>query len=209
MAGENIQTVVQSGESLSLYANMYNVKIDDIKAANNIKGEKINIGSKIVIPIGKKQEAEDVETDYTKLNYYGEKLYSWDKELQEKRDALYNPDLTIEERENLEAEFIRLQNENRKRKAAADVSFSDDKKHVTIDVKSSMEAQELRELFNIETGALRDFIQANHRNVYKTGKGFIYNEAMIYSGDKITIPTDEFNDLGFLKENAHRIGLYD
>ena len=46
----NLIHKVRSGESLSLLAQRYNVKISTIKAANNLSGDTVQIGQELTIP---------------------------------------------------------------------------------------------------------------------------------------------------------------
>ena len=199
MPGENITTIVQSGESLSLYANMYNVKIDDIKAANKMKGNQINEGSKIVIPIGKKQEVEEPEQKDT---YFTRKVNYWQNQLEEKRLALYNPDLTPEEREKLEAEFINLQNEQRRRASVADVTFSEDEKSFTMTLKEGIHAGDLRELYNLQSGALKAVLDFS--GPFRSGKGFVPDEHYISAGTTFTMDIECYNNQNNFRDILNR-----
>ena len=202
MAGENIRTTVQQGETLSLYANMYNVKIADIKAANGMKGNTLKEGAKIEIPIGKKQETEE---PIKKDNYFDRKVNYWQNELEEKRLALYDPDLTPEERETLEAEFIKLQNAQRKRKEVADVTFSEDQKSFTMTLKQGINAGDLRDLYNLQPGALKAVLDFS--GPYIAGEGFVPDLEYLEAGRTFTMDIECYNNQNNFKDIINRFDL--
>ena len=52
--GKSVTYVVRSGDSLSLIAHRFGVKIADVRSANSIKGDRINVGQKLKIVNPKK-----------------------------------------------------------------------------------------------------------------------------------------------------------
>ncbi len=200
----NVTSIVQSGETLSLYATMYGVSAEDIKEASGIKGNSLKAGQTITIPIGQKAETKKENKE---LTYQENKLQYWDKQIEEKRNALYNPDLSSEEREKLEEEYINLKNTNNYRKSLADVELSDDGKNVNITFKKNEAAWKVRSLFNLEKGTLKPYLELCNRIPYIQGEGRVPDEASLYEGDSITIPIRAFNNQGFWVETAHFFGL--
>jgi len=74
--GDNIRTIVQNGETISLYSAMYGCTDDDIRKANNIKGDKLKEGQSLNIPIGKQWQlpASDDNVLDKKLSYFNDKV---------------------------------------------------------------------------------------------------------------------------------------
>lgn len=200
----NVTSIVQSGETLSLYATMYGVSTEDIKEASGIKGNSLKVGQTITIPIGQKAETKKEDKD---LTYQENKTQYWDNQIEEKRMALYNPDLSSEEREKLEAEYIELKNTNNYRKSLADVKVSDDGEYVTLTFKKNEAAWKVRSLFNLESGSLKTYLRDNNRVPFIQGQGWVPDQASLREGDSVTISIRKFNNQGFFTEAAHFFGL--
>lgn len=50
-AGDHYEYTVQKGATLSIIAVAYKVSVDDIRKANNLKGDTIREGQKLIIPV--------------------------------------------------------------------------------------------------------------------------------------------------------------
>ena len=103
-----ITSIVQSGETLSLYANMYNCSVKDLQEANAENLDKngvLKIGTKINIPIGKRP-ASLAKSD----SQMQQKLDAFDNRLNELHMQLFNEKLNPNEREKLEQKYIELKN---------------------------------------------------------------------------------------------------
>ena len=186
-----IEVKVQKGTTLSEIAAKYGTSVKGICEASNIFDEdKIKAGQTVKVPL--KQE---------ELNYYDRKLKGWDAEVEEKRILLLDQSLSAEEREKLQKEYNDLKSKNEKRKRMADVELTKDKEYVIIHMKGTHTAKQVRETFKITPGALRGFIEKNHR--VHDGNNWQYDEALIYSSDDVKLPVEYFNQQGRFTEFLH------
>lgn len=186
---DNIRTIVQDGETISLYSAMYGCTDEDIKKANNIKGDKLKEGQSLNIPIGKqwKLPASDDNVLDKKLSYFNDKV-------NEIRVQLYNPDLKIGEREVLEAQYIDLMNQKKERDKAASFTKSDNGINLVLEIKKDMTVSEFRELFPECTKNFYSYADKTNQLVFIQGEGFYASpdNVTLYKGDKFMIKSQEY-----------------
>jgi len=195
-----VTTVVQSGETLSLYAKLYGCSEEEIKKLNAGqigKNGAIKQGSTLIIPLGKKPAETNKENRTTmqeKANWFNDKL-------EEAKLKIYNPWLTSAEREKYEQEYINLLNMQKKRNEAATIKQKDNM-HFELTINKDMTIAEFRELFPEVGKNFREYSDKTKQTRYENGKGLIRNpeEIVLHKGAKFTLKTQEYAHQGIGRE---------
>lgn len=182
----DINSKVQTGETLSLYANMYNCSVEDLKKANagNLgKNGELKAGSNIKIPIGKRPE-NLVKSE----NEMQQKLDAFDNRLNDIHMQLFDANLKPEKREELEQQYITLKNLKKERDAAATFSINGDKFKLTL--KKTITVSEFRRLFPECKTNFNGVAKAPYIN----GQGFNYDPdvATLEAGKDYSVRYNEF-----------------
>ncbi len=197
----NVTTIVQSGETLSLYAKLYGCSVEELKKLNAGKIGKdgaIKKGEVLIIPIGKKPAQADKSERTTmqeKANWFNDKL-------EEAKLKIYNPKLSNAEREKFEQEYIKLLNMQKKRNEVASIGISKDKMHFDLKIKKDITLAEFRKLFPEVGKNFSDYADKTKQTRYENGKGFIRNpkEITLHSGAAFSLKTQEYAHQGFFSE---------
>lgn len=191
MSGNNprITTIVQKGETISLYSKMYGCTDEEIRRANGINGDKIKEGQTIKIPIGKKWAYKTSEN-----NVLDKKLSWYDNNLNEVHMRLYNPKLKPKEREKLEAEYIRLVNNRVKRLETASIKKSADGKGFDMHIKKDITVSEFRKLYPECTTNFYEYADDTKQLRFIQGKGFYAdpNYVTLRKGANLKIGAGEY-----------------
>lgn len=77
--GKGIEYVVKPGDSLSKIASSYGITVERIKSVNNLNGNTIYVGQKLLIPVYDTKVEEKEDDTSTGINYVvvkGDNLYS-------------------------------------------------------------------------------------------------------------------------------------
>ncbi len=198
---ENVTTIVQSGETLGLYARMYGCTAEEISKLNPGKigkNGKIKQGEVLIIPIGKppeKTEKKDRTTMEEKLNYFNDKI-------EEAKLKVFDPKLSSAEREKYEQEYINLVNLKKEREQTAEIALSKDGMHFDLKLKKDITIANFRELFPEVAKNFTDYADDTKQTRYENGKGFIRDpeEITLYEGSEFTLKTQEYANQGFFSE---------
>ena len=176
---------------------MYGCTDEDIKKANGLKGDKLQTGQKINIPIGKKWELPTSDD-----NVLQEKLSYFDNKINEVHMQLYNPDLKPEEREKLEQEYIQLMNLRKERADAASIEASNNGINLVLTIKKDMSVSEFRRLFPECGKSFYRYAKSTNQAEFIQGQGFYADPdyVTLHEGDKFMLKTQEYAHQGFWKE---------
>ena len=201
MGNRQISTKVQSGETLSLYANMYNCSEQAIIAAN--KGTigangKLKEGSDIVIPIG--QPPKDTQPNGSFLQ---KKVQSFGDEVENAKIVLFNEKLKPDEREILEQHYIYLKNMQKARQSSVEIKIINGD-HYSFTMKKDVTLKEFREMFLQRcTTNFMDYCQRTGQSDFVSGTGHTYpseDEIILKKGTSFDVASVEFCDQGFKTE---------
>ena len=186
----NITSQVQQGETLSLYAKMYNCSVEELQKLNKLSNGELKVGSTLIIPIGKKPPETKQSNDIMQ-----QKLDYFDTNLNELHMKLFDPDLKPSEREKLEQKYIDMKNLKKERAEVADIKISHDGKSFELNMKKQVSVNEFRRLFPECCKNFKDYAKETKQYQYKNGKGFIYdpNHIQLKVGKPITLEYDEYS----------------
>lgn len=197
----NVTTLVQNGETLSLYAKMYGCSTEELTKLNPGKIGKngsLKSGSVLIIPIGKKPQ----ETNKENRTVMQEKANWFNDILEEAKLKIYDPSLTSAEREKHEQTYITLLNKQKERDKAANIAISKDKMHFDLTIKENITLAEFRKLYPEVGKNFSDYADKTDQTEYKNGKGFIRDpeKIILKKGAKFTLKTQEYANKGFFSE---------
>ena len=194
---DNIQTTVQNGETIGLYSAMYGCTDDEIRKANNLKGDKLQKGQKLNIPIGKKWELPTKDD-----NVLQEKISYFDNKINEVHMQLYNTDLKPAEREKLEQKYINLMNQRKERQATASIDIAGNGINLVLSIKRDITVSEFRKLFPECTKNFYSYAKHSNQAVFTQGQGWSADpdDVYLYAGDKFMLKTQDYVYQGFGKE---------
>jgi LysM repeat protein len=189
MGNQNVTTIVQSGETLGLYSAMYGCTEADIKAANNLNGDKLKTGQSLVIPIGEKRKLPTDES-----NALDKKLSFFNEKINEAKMKLYDTKLTSEQREKLEDEYLKLVKQKTARDKVATFSKSGNGINLVLTIKDDITVSEFRKLFPECTTNFYEYAKKTNQVEYVNGKGFTANPSTVTlkKGDSFMIKTQEY-----------------
>lgn len=184
ISGETI--TIQSGQTLSQIAEEYGVTVADIQKANNLKGTNIMAGKNLIIP------APEPKFDNGFTN-----------------SKLDEMEFTKEEREaNAEysQEKIAISNHTNKDLKAQIANLTVNKKsgYVQINVKKDITIKELKELYNIPDGILKNYNdlsyewQDNNDENHTQRKN--WDVTTFFPGDIVIVPPGSFEYQGWIIE---------
>ncbi len=203
-----ITSIVQSGETLSLYANMYNCSVKDLQEANAENLDKngvLKIGTKINIPIGKRP-ASLAKSD----SQMQQKLDAFDNRLNELHMQLFNEKLNPNEREKLEQKYIELKNLKKERDNVAEFKISAEGDKFDLKLKKTVTVAEFRRLF---PECITNFMGKAKAGPYINGKGHNHDPqvATLESGKTYTVRYNEYErhtGQGWFDGFLEHFGLY-
>ncbi|MBS4760702.1 MAG: LysM peptidoglycan-binding domain-containing protein [Clostridium sp.] len=190
---------IQSGQTLSEIAVKYGVSVEDLKKANGItNADDIKAGQKINIPIAsnKPQGVGDNVDNKPKAPNATIAKYSYSKE-------------EVAENTQYSNEKIKKTYETnaKEKKATATLSADPYSGHVMIQPKRKVTAEELKKMYNIPDGVLKNYNPIDYSwgtlpddHHYKD-----YGNPTFNKGDKVIVPASSFEYGGFLKEAWHEI----
>lgn len=185
MSGINGDTItIQKGQTLSQIASEYGVSVAELQAANNLKGTNIIAGEKLIIPY---QEPE-FSNDFTN-NALDEYEFS-EEEVQE--NAQYS-----------EEKIALANSKNKERKAeVANLTINKKSGYVQINLKQDITAEELKKLYNIPDGVLKNYNDMGFEwkelpdgHHYKDWGNPTFSE-----GQSVIVPANKFEYQGGWKE---------
>ncbi len=185
MSGINGDTItIQKGQTLSQIASEYGVSVSELQAANNLKGTNIIAGEKLIIPY---QEPE-FSNDFTN-NALDEYEFS-EEEVQ--KNAQYSE------------EKIALANSKDKERKAEVANLTINKKsgYVQINLKQDITAEELKKLYNIPDGVLKNYNDIGFE-WKELPDGHHYKDwgnPTFFEGQSVIVPANKFEHQGRLKE---------
>lgn len=188
-ANNNITTIVQNGESIGLYSAMYGCTDEEIKRANGLKDDKIKEGQTLNIPIGKRTDLP--VSDESVLD---KKLSWFNNQLNDIHMQLYNPDLKPEEREKLEAQYIKLKNMKKERDKVAEFTKSGNGINLVLEMKEDITLTEFRRLFpECKTNFMNYAYETNQRYCDDV-HGWVADPDIVElrAGSKHMISTDDY-----------------
>ena len=203
-----ITSIVQTGETLSLYANMYNCSVEDLKKANAANLDKnggLKTGAKINIPVGERP-ASLAQSD-SKMK---QKLDAFDNRLNELHMQLFNEKLKPSDREKLEQKYIQLKNLKKERAKVATFSISADGDSFDLKLKKTVTVAEFRRLFPECT---TNFMGKAKEGPYINGKGHNHDPrvATLESGKTYKVRYNEYERhtaQGWFDGFLENFGLY-
>ena len=203
-----ITSIVQSGETLSLYASMYNCSVEDLKKANagNLdKNGGLKTGTKINIPIGQKP-ARLAKNNDEKM----QKLNAFDNRLNELHMQLFNEKLKPDVREKLEQRYIELKNLKKERSQVATFSISAEGDKFDLKLKKTITVAEFRRLFPECT---TNFLGKAKEGPYINGKGHNHDPkvATLEAGKTYSVRYNEYErhtGQGWFDSALEKLGLY-
>ena len=186
---DNIQTTVQNGETIGLYSAMYGCTDDEIRKANNLKGDKLQKGQKLNIPIGKKWELPTKDD-----NVLQEKISYFDNKINEVHMQLYNTDLKPAEREKLEQKYINLMNQPKERQATASIDIAGNGINLVLSIKRDITVSEFRELFPECRKNFYKYADKTKQTQFIQGQGWHADPDNVYlhEGDKFMLKTQQY-----------------
>lgn len=201
MGNNMTTTLVQQGETLSMYANMYGCTVEELKKQNpgkvDSKGQ-IKAGATLVIPIGEKVSKLPSKQD----SLMQRKLYAFNERVNEAHMKLYNPKLSSQEREKLEQEYIDLMKQKKARDEAATVSISADGIHFDVKFNRRISVAEFRQLFPECNKNFYDYASETKQRTYVQGEGFKADPENVYFNpdQHIQLKTQEYSHQGVWQE---------
>ncbi len=184
-----VPTKVNDGETLSLYASMYGCSVDDIRQANGLNGNNIKTGQVINVPVGKKPDQKPSEN-----NVLDKKLAYFDNKLEEAHMKLYDPNLELSEREQLEAEYIELKNLKKQRDEVAQFTKSDNGINLVLELKEGITVSEFRKLFPECTTNFMDYAYKTNQSDFIQGEGFYSdpNQVILHAGSCHMVKSQDY-----------------
>lgn len=196
--GKQISTKVQNGETLSLYAAMYNCSVDDIKAANAGKIGKngqLKAGSDIIIPIG--QPPKDTEPQGSFLM---KKVKAFGDEVENAKIELFNEKLKPDVREEKEQRYLYLRNMQKQRMSSVQIDIVNGD-HYRFTMKKDVTLKEFREMFLGRcTTNFMSYCQRTGQSGFTSGEGHTYppeDEIVLKAGTSFDVASVELSDKGF------------
>lgn len=202
---------VAKGQTLSHIAVKYGVTVDQLKEVNGLQTSAIKAGQNIVIPlVSSNSEKNETKTasnkpeenyETSKLNYMENKIQAKYKELEKAK--------TPEAKAKIEKEIKELKEKQKKQKETADIKLDDEQDYILITMKTDMNVEELKKLFDIKDGAIRAHNDLDYRFIdYEEGTPQAdegrqykdYSHNVITAGQTIKVRPSEVNNQGALKE---------
>lgn len=198
---ENVTTVVQSGETLGLYAKLYGCSTEELAKLNKGKIGKngaIKQGEVLIIPIGKKPATTkkgERTTLQEKANWFNDKL-------EEAKMKIYDPKLSNTDREKYEQNYINLLKQKKARDEVASTGISKDKMHIELNIKKDITLAEFRKLYPEVGKNFRDYADKTKQTSYENGKGYVRDpeKIVLKKGAHFTLKTQEYAHQGFWTE---------
>ena len=211
-----VPTQVQANETISHYSALYGCTNDDIKQANGLSGDRIRAGQTLNIPIGEKFDPLPT-SDSSVLD---KKLSWFNEQVNDVHMRLYDPNLSLEDREQLEARYNELLQMKRERDEVAEITKSNNGINLVINMKKDIILKDFQRLFPECKASFYDYAERTDQLGYPPeGHPYPYDKYYVEplnvglsEGDKIMLRADEFaiteDEVGFINHIKNGINKF-
>ena len=202
---------ITSGQTLSQIASQYGVTVNELKDANNIKdADNIKAGQKITIPIGQESAQKSDKTENKEdYNYERQKLHYMDLKISDKYAELAEAK-TPEDKAKIQKEINELKAKQAKQKETAKMELDANQDYILITPNKDINVEELKQLFDIEDGAVKSHNELDYQYNYYEGDNLPmelegrqykdYSNNTIQKGQTIKVRPSEIDNQGAWNE---------